>query len=411
MEENENALTKLSKVKLAIGGSIGCASLFLIFFPLIVTVLLVLGLFDGSGSSGTISSNNGECGFTISQTSLSKSEFKSLIQEYANSHSQWQIFADNANDYYDYAKAKGVNPELVVLIASKEGGGSPMEGTVNNYWGLNCPNTGSCQDVSSFMEGAKMLVDSASNYSTLMDWFDVGHYSWIGDYWYSPGDWGLGGCIYAEYIYPDGIPSRVQNACSNYCGEEGGGSCVATLPEDQTAYATWLIDDKMAKPRETIFGLAPDEGVSCTSGGSGVVEKYVQWMIAFAADDTHGYSLSTRYMNPNVDCSSFVYYALRDGAGFSDSEDQLGVVFTTHEMDAALTRIGFKAYEYKSEDDLQRGDILWRSDHTEVYIGDGKNVGAHSNYDGKDGDSQGNEVDIGNNGGNWSYYYRYEGSD
>lgn len=416
MEESGNVLSKLLKIKLAVGGAAGCASLFLLFFPLFVVVLLVLGLFgDDSSGGGIVSSNNSECGFTISQTSLSKSEFKSLIQEYANSHSQWQVFADNANDYYDYAKAKGVNPELVVLIASKEGNGYTTSGS-NNYWGLACPNGAtSCGSYSSFMEGAKKLIESASNYSSLMDWFDVGHYSWIGDYWYNPGDWGLGGCAYASYIYPDNMPDRVKNACAS--GNEcSGSSCVPTQPEDQTAYAKWLIADKMAKPRETIFKLAPDEGVSCTSNPSGVVEKYVQWMIRVANDDTHGYSQFTsdggsgRTFNPDVDCSSFVYYALLKGAEFT--EEQLGIsspFTTTWNMDTALKNVGFKSYSYTSETELQRGDILWSADHTEVYIGNGQNVGAHSNKDGKSGDSSGEEVDIGDNWRSWTSYYRYEG--
>ncbi len=406
-----------NKLKIvALFSSIGCLPLFFMVFSVFIAVFLVLGLFEGGDGSGggMVSSNNGECGFTISQTSLSKTEFKRLIQEYADSHSQWQVFATNANDYYDYAKAKGVNPELVVLIASKEGNGYETSGS-NNYWGLACPNGAtSCGSYGSFMEGAKLLIESASKYNSLMDWFDVGHYSWIGDYWYNPGDWGLGGCAYATYIYPDNMPDRVKRACApgNECS---GSSCVPTEPEDQTAYATWLIADKMAKPRETIFGLAPDEGVSCTYGAgvssNSVIESYVQWMINFAADDTHGYSQDTRYMNPNVDCSSFVYYALRDGAGFIDSEDQLGSVFTTDSMAIPLKRIGFKAYNYTSQDGLQRGDILYRDGHTEVYVGNGQNVGAHTNKDGKDGDSSGEEVDIGNTGNNWTLYFRYEGED
>lgn len=413
MDEMKDTLKNLKKVRRIslLISSIGCAPFFLMIFCVFVVVLFVLGIFDGGGSSsggGKVASNNGECGFTISQTSLSKSEFKQKIQEYANGHSQWQPFADNANDYYDYAKAKGVNPEIVITIAWKENGGHTTSGS-NNYWGLACPNGAtSCGSYGSFMEGAKMLIDSASNYSTLMDWFDKGHYSWIGDYWYNPGNSGLGGCYYAPYIYADDMPSRVKNACSSsasYCGSSGGSGCVATQPEDQTAYAKWLIDDKMVPGRKAIFGLDGDEGVSCTSLSSDVVEKYVQWMIDFAADDSHGYSQSTRDMNPNVDCSSFVYYGLTKGGSFD-----LGInyAFSTHDMTELLKAVGFKVYKYTSVDELKRGDILWTESHTEVYIGDGQNVGAHSDYDGVNGDSGGKEVSVSNNWRTWTYYFRYE---
>ena len=434
MEESGNVLSKLLKIKLAVGGAAGCASLFLLFFPLFVVVLLVLGLFgDDSSGGGIVSSNNSECGFTISQTSLSKSEFKSLIQEYANSHSQWQVFADNANDYYDYAKAKGVNPELVVLVANKENGGY-ITHRKNNYWGLNCLNgreAETCKEYNTFLDGAKAMIDSASSYSRLIDWFNKGHYSYIGYYWYNTSEsneenTGRGGCYYASHIakfYPGGVlPENIKKACTpgNWCyqvGESGGSAgCLKTTEDDQTAYSKWLVDDKMAKPRETIFKLAPDEGVSCTSNPSGVVEKYVQWMIGVANDDTHGYSQFTsdggsgRTFNPDVDCSSFVYYALLKGAEFT--EEQLGIsdpFTTTWNMDTALKNVGFKSYSYTSETELQRGDILWSADHTEVYIGNGQNVGAHSNKDGKSGDSSGEEVDIGDNWRSWTSYYRYEG--
>ena len=61
-------------------------------------------------------------------------------------------------------------------------------------------------------------------------------------------------------------------------------------------------------------------------------------------------------------------------------------------------------------DSLEPGDILWRSGHTEVYIGDGKNVGAHiaetGGVNGKPGDQTGHEVDVGATGSNWTKIYR-----
>lgn len=133
--------------------------------------------------------------------------------------------------------------------------------------------------------------------------------------------------------------------------------------------------------------------------------NYVKWMIELAANDKHGYWMDSRYrlMNPDVDCSSFVYYALINN-GFSKTK--LGSYpFTTSTMGEKLISVGFEKIPF-NKDNLKEGDILWRSGHTEVYIGDNKNVGAHSNYDKKHGDSSGEEVDIGNTGSNWTYVYR-----
>lgn len=133
-------------------------------------------------------------------------------------------------------------------------------------------------------------------------------------------------------------------------------------------------------------------------------DGFVNWMISVANDDTVGYSQNRRFMNPDVDCSSFVYYALINN-GYTT--EQLGTTpFTTYTMGTILTSNGFREIAY-SEDALQPGDILWKETHTEVYIGDGKTVGAHSDYDGVSGDSSGREVSIANNiGVSWTKIYR-----
>ena len=443
MNENngiENIARNIAKKKILLflfGGGCGTTFLaFLLIFPLFVVILLTIGIIGGNDSSNSnVVSNNGECGFTLSKTSLSKSEFKSKIEEYAKTYSQWQIFATYANDYYDYALSKGINPELVLTVAAKENGGKDLSS--NNYWGLKCPNgSTSCGTYPSFMDGAKALIDSAANYSSLSDW--MGKYSYIGYFWYNPGGPGDGGCYYAPYIFGDNIPDRVKSACKgSYCaytdsdqslrnqwvstGKNPRSGCTPTTDEDQQTYAKWLVEDKMAPSRKAIFGLEANEGVACTGGSSvdasGFVGKYVQWMVNTAADDSVGYSQSTRFLNPNVDCASFVWYGLVKGAGVN-ANDLGGSAFWTGNMEQLLTRIGFKKYIYKSEKDLQVGDILWvhnsSHQHTEVYVGNSKNVGAHDNIDGKDGDSSGKEVDVSNTGNDsfgWMAYFRYEDSE
>lgn len=123
------------------------------------------------------------------------------------------------------------------------------------------------------------------------------------------------------------------------------------------------------------------------SGASG----YVSMALAIANDDSHGYSMSNRTMSPDVDCSSFVYYSLIL-SGFS--QDQLGSYpFTTYNMGPLLEGAGFIRIEFTGKQDLQPGDILVNPvKHTEIYYGEGMNIGAHGNYDGRSGDSSGQEV-------------------
>lgn len=132
---------------------------------------------------------------------------------------------------------------------------------------------------------------------------------------------------------------------------------------------------------------------------------YVSAAIAIAADDTHGYSQPRRTFSPDVDCSSLVYYSLLH-SGYT--ADQLGGTypFTTRTMGGILTQCGFTQYPFTGIDGLMPGDILLRTGHTEIYIGQGQNVGAHSDYDGRPGDSSGSEVDIGDTGTGWSVFFR-----
>lgn len=149
---------------------------------------------------------------------------------------------------------------------------------------------------------------------------------------------------------------------------------------------------------------------------------YVQWMISIANNNSHGYSQSKadggsgRGFNPDVDCSSFVYFALLNN-GYN--VDQLGIYpFTTFTMGNILKRAGFEELSYDGTT-LLEGDILVSNvaglEHTEVYIGNGMTVGAHAgNQDGRVGDSSGNEISVipntvhsNMNGGRyWQYIYR-----
>ena len=105
------------------------------------------------------------------------------------------------------------------------------------------------------------------------------------------------------------------------------------------------------------------------------IEEAVEWILDITADETHGYSQAYRD-GPDYDCSSLVYHAL-EKVGIHTSD----FTFRTYDMHALLIPAGFSYIPWTSLKDvsnLKRGDILWRWEHTEVYIGDGLEVGAHS---------------------------------
>lgn len=167
-------------------------------------------------------------------------------------------------------------------------------------------------------------------------------------------------------------------------------------------------------------GMAQDDKTSSTPTPKPTSTKicnsntnYVQWMIQYSKDNSHVYSQARRFNNPDVDCSSFVYYALLNN-GFT--KKQIGEsAFTTFSMGNYLKTSGFQEIPYsQAKNSLKAGDILVSNvsgkEHTEVYIGNGQTVGAHGgDADGKPGDSSGNEVSVIQNSVHdsiWQYVYR-----
>lgn len=127
------------------------------------------------------------------------------------------------------------------------------------------------------------------------------------------------------------------------------------------------------------------------------INAAIQWARKIAADDTHGYSQVSRW-GRDYDCSSFIISAL-DAGGFPMKS--YGATYTGS-MGAALAKCGFKrvpGVNLRSGAGLQAGDILLNPvTHTEMYIGGGYTVGAHSSETGgktgKTGDQTGNEISI-----------------
>lgn len=141
------------------------------------------------------------------------------------------------------------------------------------------------------------------------------------------------------------------------------------------------------------------------SAGLGSAIDYVRWAVSIANDDSHGYSQYHRAGDPDYDCSSFVFYALKN-TGYDVGSSP----FSTHNMDGVLERCGFRKIAISSSSEMMPGDILWKAEHTEIYIGDGKTVGAHCDENGgiagtSRGDQTGHEIDVGDVG-SWHYVFR-----
>lgn len=137
-------------------------------------------------------------------------------------------------------------------------------------------------------------------------------------------------------------------------------------------------------------------------------ETMVALVIQVANDDWHGYSQYRRWPweGDDFDCSSLMYWAAHE-AGYD-----VPLSGYTGTMLEDFTAAGFTAVPYDGNIwDCDPGDILlahndWRQ-HTEMYVGDGYNAGAHiaetGDIDGVPGDQTGNEISVAPNWGDWDY--------
>lgn len=204
-------------------------------------------------------------------SAYSSTEFATLLKNYysrdkvCNSSSKQYVNGCNsfkseilnnngANILYEVASSYNINPELVVIRSMVEGY-SP--GTHYNYFGFTCYNTASiesCTKFSSFESSMNSFFKNLSQYTSLENMSE--HYAGLGDYWYTQRSWGLGGCIYAEYIYPDGVPDRVKEICAypeDFCTKYNTKNCFKTTDEDKAAFTAFQVR-KMEEVAEKVFG-------------------------------------------------------------------------------------------------------------------------------------------------------------
>ena len=132
---------------------------------------------------------------------------------------------------------------------------------------------------------------------------------------------------------------------------------------------------------------------------SSIVEKAITWAMKIANDNSHGYSQVNRW-GPDYDCSSFIIQAFKNAGADIDTSK----VSYTGNMRSYFTTHGFIWIPWSQIGDkskLIRGDILLcEGVHTELYIGNGQLVGAHTDYGyPQTGDQTGKEISV------TSYYY------
>ena len=129
-------------------------------------------------------------------------------------------------------------------------------------------------------------------------------------------------------------------------------------------------------------------------------EAFVDQVIYYAEDDSHGYSQkppSGRW-GPDYDCSSLLYQAASD-AGYLVGTGGDKVRFTGT-MLKDFEKAGFQILPFANVgiSDLEVGDILLNlALHAEVYVGNGESVGATSSetggFVGESGDQTGHEIE------------------
>ena len=147
------------------------------------------------------------------------------------------------------------------------------------------------------------------------------------------------------------------------------------------------------------------------NAASGSIEGAISEAHRIANDNSHGYSQQRRWGNPDYDCSSFIYTVFHN-AGF---DVPVGSGWTGS-MIKDFTRAGFKAIPWSSiggKNNLRRGDILLNTaTHTELYLGNNQNIGAHSAYGSpQGGDQSGREIAVsGYYFHPWNYVLRYNGA-
>ena len=144
-----------------------------------------------------------------------------------------------------------------------------------------------------------------------------------------------------------------------------------------------------------------------------IIEQAVDWAIKIANDNYHGYNNQGNGWGPReYNCIGLVMSAYKE-AGHDPG------MCNIDEMPNYLLAAGFidctQSVDMNTGNGAIKGDVFWMLDssgkhgHTEMYIGDGKLVGARGDFDGVPGDGSGNEISvIPYSNMNWQRVFRLE---
>lgn len=165
----------------------------------------------------------------------------------------------------------------------------------------------------------------------------------------------------------------------------------------------------------SILGGQNETSGTPVGGAMTSIDNAVAWAVGIADDESHGYSQAVRW-GPDYDCSSLIISAYQQ-AGIPVKDSGAG---STHNMYSTFTANGFTDVTDITNHGtvlgaLQKGDVLLDpASHTEMYIGDGKIVGAHSSETGgiygEIGDQTGKEISVTDfYGKSWQHVLRAPG--
>lgn len=151
------------------------------------------------------------------------------------------------------------------------------------------------------------------------------------------------------------------------------------------------------------------------AGGGQVIQDAIDWAVDIANDDSHGYD-QTHRDGPDYDCSSLICWAyykagLNTRPGYTPATGSMYDVFIAAGFVDVTSKVTLS-----NGSDLVAGDVLIvPGNHTEMYIGDGRLVGASINENGETtggqtGDQTGEEIHVhGYYNYPWTYVLRYPG--
>lgn len=230
--------------------------------------------------------------------------------------------------------------------------------------------------------------------------------------------------VHVIAVDPDVIPlhtvvnmhfhsSEWQKYDGDYRALDTGGAIKGKIVDLFIGYGERELAMKFGRQQATLKWNKP--GVANTTGVETVsvdgVEKMIQWALQTAADQTHGYSMSSR-TGPDYDCSSFVSYALKAG-GFDVIAANNGYPPTAATLWNALEKVGGWVKHSFSSVSVQRGDILIRAnEHAAIAISSTKTVeasGVNSGQGSPETGDQGREIDQYNvTGRTWHEVYRHK---